>query len=50
MHAYTEKLSLDNGYYMGIVYMAQMFFIYFKMSLMRSMVCRRAGGWQLEIY
>lgn len=50
MHVYTEKLNLDNGYYIVIVYMAQMFFIYFKMSLVRDMVCRRAGEWQLDIY
>lgn len=49
MHVYTENLDLDNDYYIVIVYMAQMFFVYFKMSLVRSMVCRRAGEWQLEV-
>lgn len=48
--AYIEKLNLDNDYYIVIVYMAQMFFIYFKMSLVRNIVCRRPGEWQLELY
>lgn len=47
---YFEKLNLDDGYYIVIVYMAQMFFIYFKMSLVRNIVCRRSAEWQLEIY
>lgn len=49
MHMYTKKPNLGNGY-MVIAYIEEMFVVYFEMSLIRIMVCRRAGEWQLEIY